>query len=201
MESQYVYIPSRREKWEVIHGEYPDIFNRWGEEIEKISPKSRGDTQLSFEKDKDGYIGEKVVDMVIQDWGFQAEFSDLERTNFKDKYRKMEGRCDWDLKWRGQRVDVKTSPINESFDRVFANFNLLIHNKQSDYQEVDDYLFVKICTKRNLYWIIGLINKYQFWGLNQTPKEDWKMKDRECQFVRVEQLESQFRSWVFGVRQ
>lgn len=195
MSTERVWLP-KRDQWEIITAEYPDEWNEYGEMIERKAPHSSGDNNFSTAKDKRGYIGEKAVDAAIQDWGFQAEFSDLERTDFLKGIR---SKAPWDLKWRESEIDVKTAKMPEQLNHVDKWTKFFVSDSQADHP-IDYYLFVRVCDKRNKIWICGLISQSKFWDVAIKPSPELleKLPNKECHYCTVDQLQKEFRPFVFG---
>lgn len=96
---------------------------------------------------------------------------------------------------RGQRVDVKGSPLFGDTGVVYPGSRFLISHHQQP-KEVDHYLFVKVDQASQVLHLSGMMSYHKFWDLNQIFQSP-RMKS-PCNFVYARQLEP-IRKWLYGV--
>jgi hypothetical protein len=162
----------------------PTLFERAEEEQKKVTYKGLASTRnLNEDRDFIGAVGQLFVIDEMRSWGFEPKHSD-----YFDPKRSGD---ECDLEWRYEKIDVKTSPLTNNYNKIFPNSRFLVKD-ESMYKKVDRYVFVKVNMETEEVVIAGCIDYNRFWRIAEpmTGKLD-------CHYVLARQL-ADFKKFVYA---
>lgn len=156
----------------------------------KKQPQYKSTKELNPFRDLYGYIGQQGVIEWIESQGFIVEYGDyFDDSNSGDEY---------DFIWKYEKCDVKTSPTDKDFPRVYRNSRFLV---KEGTKKVDRFVFAKVNAEEKLLYIAGTISWADFYGTEENQKPLSKEFESEnmkhpCRYILNKDLES-FKDFIY----